>query len=100
MKKEYIFTDREVEGALTYIGNLYQEVVLQCEEEPLMTVQKDLQETIDEIMHTFTGRQLQILLNDILLPIEKEWWKVFYTKRVYDENKKVVMKKFFDCLNR
>lgn len=95
------YTDGEVEKALSYLSDCYQDAVLHCEEdEVLFHTQKDLVAIIEENFHYFTGRQLQILFNDILLPIQKDWWKPLYTKSMYVQQKKIVMRKFFDCLNR
>ncbi len=95
------YTDAEIEKALSYLSDCYQDVALHCEEnEVLFHTQKDLIEIIEENFHNFTGRQLQLLFNDVLLPIEQDWWKPFYTKSVYHQEKKIVMRKFFDCLNR
>lgn len=100
MEEINTYTDEEIEGALSYLGHIYQDTThsLTCEEDNIY--QKELHHTIEEVAVYFTGAELQILLNDILLPVQKNWWKAMYTQRKYTRKKKEVMRKFFDCLNR
>lgn len=91
----------EWEQALLYLGALCsREENLKCaEEEEAYGQRESLEKEVRELLLQLPLIQCQILLNDYLKPIDKNWWKGIYGSTYYEEQKNIAAETFFRCLN-
>lgn len=90
------------EEALLYLGSLCErEEDRRCHEESGAYAPKEsLEKEVRALLLQLPLLHCQILLNDYLKPIDKNWWKGIYGSAYYEEQKNIAAETFFRCLNK